>query len=109
MNKISDVLVRYHTKELEGQTERSVYDLFAWSKRDVLLKDHKSGAILTDMQDLDFPVHYSQNAVDIIASKYFRKAGVPGDTGCETSPAAIGAQNGGFLDLGLDARGHPHH
>ncbi len=85
MNKISDVLVRYHTKELEGQTERSVYDLFAWSKRDVLLKDHKSGAILTDMQDLDFPVHYSQNAVDIIASKYFRKAGVPGDTGCETS------------------------
>ena len=47
--------------------------------------DHKSGRVLTDMKDLEFPSHYSQTACDIIASKYFRKAGVPGEPGYETS------------------------
>ena len=37
------------------------------------------------MTDLEFPVHYSQNACDIIASKYFRKSGVPGSQGYENS------------------------
>ena len=49
------------------------------------MQDYKSGEVLTDMKGLDFPTHYSQNAVDIIASKYFRKAGVPNESGQETS------------------------
>ncbi len=69
------------TPEYAGKT---VYDLFAWETRDVHLTDYKTGRVLCDMHDLEFPAHYSQNAVDIIASKYFRRAGVPG-TGHETS------------------------
>ena len=52
----------------------------------MLLTDYKTGKTLCEMHDLEFPVNYSQNAVDIIASKYFRRAGVPG-TEHEVSPA----------------------
>lgn len=85
MGNLSEVFKRYYTKELEGRDDLTVYDLFEWSKRDVLLQDYKSGKVLTDMRGLEFPVHYSQNAVDIIASKYFRKAGVNNESGQETS------------------------
>lgn len=83
--RIGDVVVRYYTKELEGQSDKTVYDLFEWAKRDVLTTDYKTGKVLVDMPDLEFPVSYSQNSVDIIASKYFRKAGLPGAPGYETS------------------------
>ncbi len=81
---VSDLIQRYYTKDLEKQKKKTVYDLFTWAKRDVVLKDWKKGKILTEMHDVEFPEDYSQNAVDIIVSKYFRKAGVPG-TGHETS------------------------
>jgi ribonucleoside-diphosphate reductase alpha chain len=85
MSKLKQLFKRYYTKELDNNKEKTVYDLFDWEKRDVLLKDYKSGRILTEMRDLEFPTFYSQNAVDIIASKYFRKAGVPGELGYENS------------------------
>ena len=85
MASISKMIRRYYTKILDEKPEMTVYDLFEWEKRDVLLKDYKSGRVLTDMKGLEFPAHYSQNACDIIASKYFRKAGVPTDTGAENS------------------------
>jgi ribonucleoside-diphosphate reductase alpha chain len=85
MDSLKKVFQRYFTKELEGNKDKSVYDLFHWKKVDVLLKDHKSGKILVDMKNLEFPSHYSQNACDIIASKYFRKAGVPNVVGYENS------------------------
>ena len=49
------------------------------------MQDHKTGRVICDMRDLEFPVHYSQQSCDIIASKYFRKAGVPTDRGHEHS------------------------
>jgi len=85
MSNLVEIFKRYYTKDLEGRVDLTVYDLFEWSKRDVLLQDYKSGKVLTDMKNLEFPIHYSQNAVDIIASKYFRKAGVSSETGQETS------------------------
>ena len=88
MSDLSKRICRYYTKELESRTEKTVYDLFDWEKRDVVIKDHKSGRILTELYGLEFPTHYSHSASDIIASKYFRKAGVPqadGSTGHETS------------------------
>ncbi len=85
MKTLSDVIRRYYTKELEGQSEKTVFDLFTWEKRDVLLKDYKTGKVLCDMKGLEFPSHYSQQATDIIASKYFRKAGVDTEEGYETS------------------------
>lgn len=85
MNTFKDILKRHFTKELDKNKKKTVYDLFKWSKRDVLLKDYKTGRIITDMKNLEFPEFYSQNAVDIIASKYFRKAGVNNALGYENS------------------------
>ncbi len=85
MANLHSLITRHFTRELADHSELTVYDLFRWERRDVLLKDHKSGKILTDMKDLEFPADYSQTACDIIASKYFRKAGVPSPTGAETS------------------------
>lgn len=85
MENIKDCFQRYYTKELEENKEKTVFDLFEWKQVDVILKDYKSGKVLVDMKNLEFPIHYSQNACDIIASKYFRKAGVPNDVGYENS------------------------
>ena len=89
MNSIKELLKRHYTKELETNPDKTVFDLFHWEKRDVVLKDFKSGKILTEMRDLEFPDFYSQNAVDIIASKYFRKAGVNNGLGYENSMRMI--------------------
>ncbi len=79
-------LIRHFTKALDdNKSLNSVYDLFKWKKVDVKLKNHATGELLTNMTDLEFPEHYSQSACDIIASKYFRKKGVPGQQGSEHS------------------------
>lgn len=87
MKTIQDLVKRHYTKELDlaKNKGKTVYDLFKWVKRDVLLKDYKSGRTLTDLKDLEFPDFYSQNSIDIIASKYFRKAGVNNEFGYENS------------------------
>ncbi|GAA0729676.1 vitamin B12-dependent ribonucleotide reductase [Clostridium malenominatum] len=85
IDSVHNMIKRYYTKELENKSNLTVYDLFTWKKVDVFLKDYKSGKVLVDMKDLEFPEHYSQNSCDIIASKYFRKAGVPNDCGYENS------------------------
>ena len=69
-------IARHFTKELSET--KTVYDLFQWKRVDVKLLHHKTGEYLTDMEDLEFPADYSQSACDIIASKYFRKKGIPG-------------------------------
>jgi len=69
------VIKRKFTKDLPAGS--NVYEMFEWKKVDVVLKDWSTGAELTNMSGLDFPAHYSQNACDIIASKYFRKKGIP--------------------------------
>lgn len=83
---VDELIYRRFTADLDRPeyADKTVYDLFEWSTRDVHLTDYKTGKTLCEMHDLEFPVQYSQNAVDIIASKYFRRAGVP-DTGHEVS------------------------
>ena len=83
---LDELIYRRFTSALDDpeHADKTVYDLFDWSLRDVKLTDYKTGKILCEMHDLEFPVNYSQNAVDIIASKYFRRAGVP-ETGHEVS------------------------
>ena len=78
-------IYRLHTKELHSKSDKCVYDLFQWKKVDVKLTNHSTGEVLTDMKDLEFPAGYSQSACDIIASKFFRKKGVPNERGCEYS------------------------
>lgn len=79
------IIKRYYTHELERKNNLTVYDFFKWKKVDVTLKDYKTGKTLVNMTDLEFPENYSQNACDIIASKYFKKAQIPNETGYENS------------------------
>ena len=81
---LSDLLFRYYTRELENST-KTVYDLFEWKTIDVKITDYKTGKVIINMENLEFPSHYSQSACDIIASKYFRKKGVPNNRGYEYS------------------------
>lgn len=82
--KLCKLLFRYYTKELENSS-KTVYDLFQWKTIDIKITDFSTGEIITSMENLEFPIHYSQSACDIIASKYFRKKGVPNDRGYEYS------------------------
>lgn len=80
---IDRLIVRYFTKKIENVG--SVFDLFKWKKTDVVIKDYSTGKIIISMQNLEFPENYSQNACDIIATKYFRKKSVNNDKGYEYS------------------------
>ena len=77
VKQISDLFMRHFTGDLANGT-KTVYDLFEWQTVDVVMTNYRTGETLLEMNDLEFPANYSQNACNIIASKYFRKSGVPG-------------------------------
>lgn len=58
----------------------SPYSTVEWVKRDVLLKD-KDGAILFEQCGVEVASEWSEEATQVLASKYFRRAGVPGTEG----------------------------
>jgi ribonucleoside-diphosphate reductase alpha chain len=65
----------------------SPYDMFVYDYRTSVIKD-PSGKVVFQMDNVEVPKQWSQIATDILAQKYFRKAGVPqpdGSTGRETS------------------------
>lgn len=73
---------RYFTKE-----GVNVYDHFTYEKRSSVIRN-PSGDAVFEMNDVEVPSSWSQVATDILAQKYFRKAGVPqpdGSTGSERS------------------------
>ncbi len=82
---VNDLIKRYYTVELDRYPDKTVFDLFDWKVVSVHLEDHKTGRVLVDMPDLEFPAQYSQTACDIIASKYFRKRGTGDERDCEYS------------------------
>ncbi|TAL19239.1 vitamin B12-dependent ribonucleotide reductase [Patescibacteria group bacterium] len=47
------------------------YDEIAWERRDARITNEK-GEVIFEQKDVEAPVFYSQTAVNIIASKYFR-------------------------------------
>ena len=80
------MLQRYYT--IDKPQDKSVYDMFEWKDVTVSVMDYRTGKSIYHAEHLKFPVHYSQNACDIIAKMYFRKAGVPENispSGAETS------------------------
>jgi ribonucleoside-diphosphate reductase alpha chain len=65
----------------------SVFDLFEYDYRSSVIRN-PSGEIVFEMTNVEVPRGWSQIATDILAQKYFRKAGVPqpdGSLGRETS------------------------
>jgi ribonucleoside-diphosphate reductase alpha chain len=64
-----------------------VFDLFEYDYRTSVIKN-PTGEIVFEMNNVEVPKQWSQIATDILAQKYFRKAGVPqpdGSLGRETS------------------------
>ena len=59
------------------------YDMIQWDKRSSKITN-PDGSTVFKLENLEIPRAWTQLATDIIASKYFRKAGVPG-TGNEVS------------------------
>ncbi len=58
-------------------------DEVRWDKRRTMIAN-PDGSVVFQMNDVEVPAEWSQLATDIVVSKYFRKAGVPG-TGHESS------------------------
>ncbi|RYY60963.1 MAG: vitamin B12-dependent ribonucleotide reductase [Chitinophagaceae bacterium] len=69
----------------------SVLDQFEYDYRTSVIRN-PSGEIVFEMNHVEVPKQWSQIATDILAQKYFRKAGVPqpdGSTGRETSAKQV--------------------
>ncbi len=73
---------RHFTKD-----DVSPYDMFEYDYRTSVIKN-PTGEVVFQMDNVEVPKQWSQIATDILAQKYFRKAGVPkedGTTGRETT------------------------
>lgn len=102
---INSIFRRDFTKELEKHPEKTVYDLFDWKYVDVSMTNYKTGETIFDMKHLEFPEHYSQNACNIIASKYFRRRGIPNGLGYEFSMREVADRMVGFWADALEEEG----
>lgn len=73
---------RHYTKD-----GMNPFDMFEYDYRTSVIRN-PNGEKVFEMTDVEVPKHWSQIATDILAQKYFRKAGVPhpdGSAGRETS------------------------
>ncbi|HMT74914.1 MAG TPA: vitamin B12-dependent ribonucleotide reductase [Chitinophagaceae bacterium] len=69
----------------------SVYEMFEYDYRTSVIRN-PSGETVFEMNNVEVPKQWSQIATDILAQKYFRKAGVPqpdGSLGRETSAKQV--------------------
>lgn len=67
--------------------DKTPYDQFTYDYRTSIIRN-ASGEVVFEMNNVEVPAAWSQIATDILAQKYFRKAGVPqpdGSLGRETS------------------------
>ncbi len=62
---------RHFTKE-----DVSPFDMFEYDYRTSVIRN-PTGEIVFEMNNVEVPKQWSQIATDILAQKYFRKAGVP--------------------------------
>lgn len=76
---------RFFTQRKELQTEAAevqhfnqsgVWNDFLWSRKTSRIVN-PDGTVVFEAKDIEVPAGWSQVAVDILAQKYFRKAGVP--------------------------------
>ncbi|GAO41721.1 vitamin B12-dependent ribonucleotide reductase [Flavihumibacter petaseus] len=68
-----------------------VFDLFEYDYRSSVIRN-PNGEVVFEMNNVEVPKTWSQIATDILAQKYFRKAGVPqadGSLGRETSSKQV--------------------
>ncbi len=88
------------------------FDEVEWEKRSSVITN-PDGSVVFQMNDVEVPRSWSQLATDIVVSKYFRKAGVPG-SGSETGVRQVvyriahafreaGESLGGYFKTASDA------
>jgi ribonucleoside-diphosphate reductase alpha chain len=65
------LVTRYYTKN-----DQSPYEAFKFTSTASEIRN-PDGTVVFSLQDMDVPGHWSQVACDVLAQKYFRKAGVP--------------------------------
>ncbi len=65
------VIPRYFTKDIKDP-----YDSVSCEKRSSIIRN-PDGSIVFEMHDVEVPSFWTQVATDILAQKYFRKAGIP--------------------------------
>ncbi len=82
-NKSGLSFSRYYTKE-----GVSVFDQFEYDYRSSVIKN-PAGDPVFEMNGVEVPRQWSQVATDILAQKYFRKAGVPQPDGSTSSEKSI--------------------
>ena len=63
------------------------YDQLKWVKRDSVIMNPATGEPVFEQKDVEFPAHWSLNAINIVAQKYF--TGTPGTTERESSLAQL--------------------
>ena len=63
-------------KSLFVEEGKSPLEKIEFEKRSSVIRN-PDGSIVFEMIDIVVPKHWSQVATDIIAQKYFRKAGIP--------------------------------
>ncbi|MYB39967.1 vitamin B12-dependent ribonucleotide reductase [Candidatus Saccharibacteria bacterium] len=51
--------------------KRDAYDLVVWQNAAAQILNHQTGAAVFEQNDLEFPADWSQNAINIVAQKYF--------------------------------------
>jgi ribonucleoside-diphosphate reductase alpha chain len=71
--------------------DKNVFDLFEYDYRSSVIRN-PTGEVVFEMNNVEVPKQWSQIATDILAQKYFRKAGVPqpdGSLGRETSAKQV--------------------
>ncbi len=66
------------------QSHQDPFELTRWKKTESRIKN-RAGEIFFEMKNVEAPLGWSQLAIDIAASKYFRKSGVGKATGHESS------------------------
>lgn len=91
------------------QSGRNPEDMFAWEWRQATIheKDFKTGKTTTRTERAEFPASWSQNAVNIVASKYFRVVErVDGRTVKETSMRQVAQRLANTISLWAGCFGH---
>lgn len=89
------------------------FDTVKWDRRRTVITN-PDGSVVFQADDVEVPAEWSQLATDIVVSKYFRRAGVPGKPGRENSVRqvvnrltrtirAAGEQQGGYFASPEDA------
>jgi len=66
----------------------NVFDLFTYDYRSSVIRN-PSGEVVFEMNNVEVPARWSQIATDILAQKYFRKAGVPQPDGSFGREASV--------------------